>query len=380
MLEVRLAGIPATSIGTVEALKYSHAAVGGPLAASWRMGLRRGYTHPLLRQGTLVEIYLAGMRIWVGLLSEPNRVTWEFTADGLFRQAEDFLALDSSGNPTTIPNAAVYQATQRSSFSQPMRGWIYPSTGGVFPTTSSSTILEGTFEPVYLANLLGDLCQKNGRLWGIDPHTRTPYYRAKPTTPTVAIAPGVPAIPTSPSGQTTFIVGRRATATGGTPAQPTAWAVSRSTSATALAAAKRWNPREKWSDLTDRGALTDSAAVTILNLMVDAGISTPPYSEGVELVPGQVTNLGGVALDPRLIVAGQLNGEMTVVNQLGVLDTEGTLAPGQAVAWLIGTSSYDTTTGVLELVPYLAETDSLPEVIQIATADGPKWALQTPVA
>ncbi|WP_344733645.1 hypothetical protein [Nocardioides fonticola] len=377
MLQLRIGGLPARAIAPHSRLKYSHTVNGGPLAASWTMPLPRGFTHPLLRRGTLVEILLGTWRIWVGTLTEPDRAGWTFSADGLFRRAERLLALDSAGAPTTNPDTAVYQATLTSTGRPVPLPWVYPATGGPFPTTSTSTSLEAAAQPVYIANLLGDRAQKDAKVWGIDPVTMAPYYRTVPTTANTGIVPGTPALPVSDDDYATRLVGRRVATVAGTPPTPATYAPSTSNSAAADASARRWGGAEEWVDLTDRGLLSGPDAVTILNLMVDTQLSKPSYTADLpNLGRGQIINLGGAPIDPRLVCAGQVGGDMRMIRQHGVLDTEGVLVPGQAVEWVLGASEYDEETGTLKLSPLGKAARTLPEVIQVATASGPAYELQ----
>ena len=88
----------------------------GMYEATWQMALPAGFSHPLLRRGTQVELMDGPYRLGSSLiLAEPGVGTglgdpWTLTATGVGREVEGesaFYALDSSGNTTTIATTAV---------------------------------------------------------------------------------------------------------------------------------------------------------------------------------------------------------------------------------------------------------------------------------
>src|SRR5690348_6940194 len=99
MIGVKIGGAWAHGLGYVGDLEWSTtytAQGGGLLTASFALSLPRGFTHPALRQGALVEFYVGSLRIGAGLMAEPDRNDWTFTVDGLFREAEHYVAVDST--------------------------------------------------------------------------------------------------------------------------------------------------------------------------------------------------------------------------------------------------------------------------------------------
>lgn len=68
--------------------------------------------HRAFRPDALVELDYGGMRLAAGALMEPTRGE-PLRAEGLFRKAEDFAALDSSGAASVNVNDAIDQAIAR---------------------------------------------------------------------------------------------------------------------------------------------------------------------------------------------------------------------------------------------------------------------------
>src|SRR5690348_9828641 len=82
-LAVKVGGYWLHQIGAYSDLTITDRWPGGCFEASWTLELPVGYPHPALRRGASVQVLDGGLVVWSGILSEPDRSTWECVATGL---------------------------------------------------------------------------------------------------------------------------------------------------------------------------------------------------------------------------------------------------------------------------------------------------------
>lgn len=85
----------------------------GPDEATWTMALRDNERPAFLHRGARVEVYAGARAVFPGALAQPNWDTMEFAAIGAARLGESAECLTAAGAVTSKPNTAFDQATAR---------------------------------------------------------------------------------------------------------------------------------------------------------------------------------------------------------------------------------------------------------------------------
>lgn len=311
-------------VGDIEYTTTYGAGGGGLLTASWSMALPRGYTHPALRQGVTVDLVVGTHVIGSGIMADPDRDEWRFVIDGLKRVAERMVAVDGSGNPSTDLSVVIPAAVSRT----PGLPWRYVLADlPVGPVSSDS---EDVANLNYLQQVIDKYCEIHGKRWLID---RFGVFRLvdDPTAPTLALTPGVPSMATAADDYVMRVYARRVSAVSGTPAEPSAWAVNMSED---VAAGSRWGVSESIEDITNLGYLSSGDGQDIADAILDAGRARPAFTQAVAPHPFQITTIGGTTAPHWLINEGAM------VRHQGWLDSDGALAFGRTVDWVIGSKTY----------------------------------------
>lgn len=146
--------VPLDSLGVVSALSYATAVPGGDTTCSLSLDLPVDANPPALTSGRRLEVWDGPVRVWSGVLADPQRGTpWTVSGTGLSALGKDYLALDASGNLTTNPNTAVDQAV--------IRGlpWTRPA---ALPTPTV------TVSGADLGSLLDAVALASGTSWTVD--------------------------------------------------------------------------------------------------------------------------------------------------------------------------------------------------------------------
>lgn len=312
----------------------------GLLTASFSLALPANFTHPALRQGAAVQLSVGGWPICSpGVLAEPDRNEWRFTVDGVKRLAEKVVAVDGSGNPSTDLSVIIPAAVTRG------LPWLYYSSGAdALPTGAVSAASSDAANLNYVQQVLDKYCEVNGKRWLID---RYGYLRftTDTTTPTLALTPGVPSMATADDDYTMRVYTRRVSGvsvTSPTVGEPNAWAANK---AEDTAAGTRWGISETLEDITDMGLLTSLQGTAVAQAILTAGGARPAWIEGVAPAAYQLTTLGGAQAPHWLADAGSM------VRHHGWLDSDGQLAFGKTVDWVIGSKTWRQTDGSLTITP-----------------------------
>jgi hypothetical protein len=274
---LRVGGYPATEIAAHSPVTWETRADGGSFKASWAFALTRRSQHQALRPGTLVEVICGGVNMFTGWLGYPDRTTWECTAYGLASVArEQFLALDGTLSNTRDVAAAITQAQAT--------GWPATNPDAITGTASGTA----TGNPVTLGVLLDDLALDLGKRWGVDGQGRL-FMTADPTTPRWLAAPDSAAFGVTDEGAASTLYGRYLDST---------------TSTYLTAIAGSGSPQEA-VDLSDRGAMSNAQAVTILTGML-AETSGGAWTNGVTLTRDQIQTVGGTPAFLPAVRGGQM--------------------------------------------------------------------------
>lgn len=320
MLSLWLGGIPAHTLGygRVGGLEVKHvwSAKGGGLdQVTFSLAMPRGYSHPALHQGTLVQVKRGPVSLGWGVMADPNRREWTFVVDGLHRRARHFGA-DGSTNP----RAAVEAANARG------LGW---EGAGNLPDESISTTSESTAQLNMVSDVLDEYCRLNNKRWGLDAHRR-PYVADDPTACTRALTPGVPGMATAADDYLSRVAVRYVVGEIGTPPETT----QLYDLATASTTDTPHGPREGQEDLTSLGLLEPELAEQYADALLASQSARLAFTEAVSVAPFQVSTMGGTPPSQWEPMHGRR------VKHFGVLDSDGRRAYGKTLEWVVGETTY----------------------------------------
>lgn len=273
---LRVDGYAATEIAPHSPLTWETWADGGCGSASWTFDLTPRSQHQALRPGVLVEIMCGFVRLWVGLMADPDRTSWECHAFGLASSAKNFLALGGNGLPTREIGSAAAQAIAR--------GWRGNNSRNV-----SSTVSGTSAEPITLAELLDQHALATGWRWGVDPDGAL-YLRADPTLPDWLAAPDTTAFGRTEEGTATILYARYVD----------------STTLVNETAIRGSNGVEAIVDLTSRGKMSLTDAHAILDAALKRDYAQVHWTNGVTLNSSQIQTAGGTDAYLPTVRAGQM--------------------------------------------------------------------------
>lgn len=268
----------------------------GSWDASWTIPanpLTRNWRHPVLVYGALVEVTLGPVVIWSGVLDEPDWDSGTFSASGASREAETTLGLDGSGNSSTAPNTVIDAAIAA--------GDLTWTRVGDFGTTAVGDANGGL---VSLSSILDAWALKNNSRWYVNARRQLVIDPVDETTADWLIVPGSGVLGSSSDERVDRIYARYIDSATG----------QRATVFYPTTGTKRV---KKPLDLTDRGAMTSTAAQGIAQAKWTELQGRSGWTNGLTVSNGQVTTVGGGTADLALIKAGD------TVCLLGVPDVRG---------------------------------------------------------
>lgn len=348
MYTLRIGGTWAQQLAPVGDIKYSWGEH-GPLAASWGMALPVGFLHPALVQGATVEIFYGGLRVWRGVLEEPDRDEWTCTARGTAEALTDVANLSNVvGDPPVLGNSTYDGAVRAIE-----RGFDLSADGGL-PGGPWGPV-DPTPVPEYGLFLRGQLdafTAATGTRWAVDEHGLL-HLPEEPTTPTWALTPTVPGVGVTLDNyysatymQYTHAVDPfiRTVAS----YSPHAW---------------RWGPRERTLVHDPEVTLSDFAAKLIVDLLQAESVAAPTV--GVTLTDGQLITLGGTRVPLQMLRTG------VMVRHYGVLDVPGARNVHE---WIINHFEMDTTARTATVTPRHIAPRTLAQIVQsISGAPDPRF-------
>ena len=292
-LQAKVGGYWLHQIGAYSDLTIIDRWPGGNFEVSWTLELPVGYTHPALRRGASVQVLDGGLVVWSGLLSQPDRSTWECVATGLSREAESgssniaYMALDGSGNSTSIPDVAIDAAIARG------LPWVRRDS---FSATAYTDNADNSEPLRSLGDLLDLVATEAGKRWAVWADGAV-VLAADPTTPTWHLTPGAADLGYADDEYASTILGRYLRKSDLT------YQTVIITDADAEAARGH---REFSVDLTSLGPITTAKATGIANGILAKGKSRLGWTNGIEAGAWDITTPGGVSADLTLINAGDM--------------------------------------------------------------------------
>ena len=289
-VEVYLNGRPLSTIGAYGDLKWSERFDGGCWEASWQMEVRPGWHHPAIRRGADVEIRLGGHALWAGLMSEPDRDSWQIAATGLVREGERYMAMATDGTPARYLGESTVNAVDEG------LPWdYYPIT---FPSHANPIQGEESDGLNTVSAMWTASAAAAGWFWGVGAD-RIPYALPRPTFPTWRVTPGVVALGLADDDYATHLRGRYLKA------DLTRDTITRGDNGDPGTPSHRWGRSEESVDLTPRKVMSEAQANATLDGMLAKIGPRPGYTNGLELTADQITR-GGVRANLALIRAGQM--------------------------------------------------------------------------
>lgn len=326
MAEFKVAGVWLRSLGHVSAGKWSTHWGSGPCgsdAASCAVAVSPTSDSPLLKINQPFEVWSDGVKVFGGVTTQPaSGFPWALSAKGLGRRADDFLAKDSSGDPTTNPRTAVTQAIARG------LEWSNPN---AFPNVSIGE--DGDVPQMQrLSALLDDWGITAGKRWGVDVNG-VAFVADEPSDPAYLLDAADLPIGVATDGLFTRVDARYVSSVDGGTGDPNGWL---SESADDAAAQEMFGIFEFPMDLNRLGYLTGGGTTALDYATKQLALMTvPQWLNRVLVEPGRLRNLGGTVAHHRSVSAGQVVRLFNVPNTLGGLRNE------LALDVVLGEAEYD---------------------------------------
>lgn len=230
--------------------------------------------------GELAEGMFGPVPVWAGNLTEPDPSQDQLSAQGAWREADNYVALDGSGNATKVPDTAVDQAISRGLH------WTRPAS-----ISSTAVDIDVSQGPVTVGSLLDSWTNQSGQRWGVNVW-RQVYAKADDTAPTYQMYPLNGGLGFDLTNYSDTLVGRYFNGT--------------SYLTTTRTAAVSHGHKETIVDLTPRGTLTLAKANAILDNLLSLGVAVPAWTTGIEMAYGELLNSGGVPVALETVQAGKL--------------------------------------------------------------------------
>jgi hypothetical protein len=271
---LRINGYPATEIAAHTPPTWETLADGGIGEISWQFALTPRSQHQALKRGAVVEVMCGPMRVAVGLMTQPDRTTWQCHAYGLSSSLGRYLALDGEAMTRDV---AVAVSTAQS------HGCLVLNNSGVGGVTIGDTATT----PQTVAALLTERAVDLGQRWGVDGRGEL-YMRPDPTSASWLASPDSAAFGVTDEDVPTLLV-LRYDAGGGL--YDTAFVGAYGD--------------ERDVDITDRGPLTPTEVETIGEGMLTRRGSVS-WTNGVTLHREQLTTRGGTPAFLAAVTAGQM--------------------------------------------------------------------------
>lgn len=292
--QVYLDGQPLTGVASWGDLETIHGWPGDCLEMSWSMTTKYKAHSSVFRRDAAVVATLAGFPVWGGLLQEPewNGREARVTARGFYRVGENYPALDGALAATTNPTTAI---TAQQARGLPWR--IDPS----IPNTDLATDPTDTS----IAGLLDQWVEQLGPWhWGVSP-TGLVYMAPDAGAATGIVPIGGPAptpdyqVPVG-AGELSYadeffshIILAYISATTGLPAR-----VMYPTAGDPVTPYEReWGHNDWRRDITDLGSIADVDAATLAQNIYLRSKMRPAWSNGLQLLPGELFTRGGGRAD-----------------------------------------------------------------------------------
>lgn len=275
-LSIYVNGIPLSHLGYWGDAVMTHRFPYGSWELSWSADYPLGYRHPALVQGALVVAKVGPCKVWRGRLTDPDFGTMSFTAEGTIRQAETSLAFNLSGATGDLDDAIFFAAARGA-----LSFGTLTNFGPEMEDVGSSLV-------PYVMDLIAAYGSRNSTNLVVNPDGLL-YAIGDPASPGIKVEPADGELGlvddnywTSLTGIYSPSAGTYALVTSIDNSQGAAW-------------------REGAIDLTALGVMTEAQAQSALDGILAQGLARTGWSDPVEVVNGQIVNMGGTSVEPWLI-------------------------------------------------------------------------------
>lgn len=318
-------------LANVGDLVWSTAWSYGCFEASWSLDLPPNTYPRALSANAQVEIWDGPVRVWVGYLSEPvPGEPWTCHAKGWYASFASLLCLTADESTTSaVPNVVVPAAIARAGL---------PITVASPLPSLSITSGDETISANYLLAFMDAWTSESGQRWGIDADYRLTV-AADPTTARY-VYDSTEALRGTADDDYVTDAYPRYVASLDVDGNPDSWGLGHV--ATASQPAGR---RERAMDVTSRGLLTGPDANTLAQGQLDLNGARMGYTNGLDVVYGELVRPGGSPARLGLVKAGEM---LTAFN---VADASGQVQLGMTADVVIGRTTYRDGDSVLAVQP-----------------------------
>lgn len=299
---------------------------------SFRMNLKPGTRTSVLSSGRVVEAWLGGVRIWGGLMAQADWDEGVFVAQGYNRQSESAPAVNATWQATSDLDDAIYQAALSATVH-----WM-----GYAKTAPYAQQLPAPTQVNHLGASLDQWANLNNVRWGVDADRLFKIY-TDPTTPSHFIDSSVADLGVSSESQATDVVVEYYSAQSGDVKRYRA--SGRTTGARSV----------RLVNLMELDYINDSVAQTHANNLLKLAGTETAFTGSITVTRGQVTNEGGTAVGPALILPGRMYRHQGMRDpRNGALSTD----------FIAGETVWDEDAGTVDITPLGAEKNDLSEAIE----------------
>lgn len=346
-MQVRCNGVWISGVGDVADVEWStiwrRDGFSGSFEASWTLDVSPDYTVPFLSRGADVELVEAGVTVWSGMLSEPERGRpWRLHATGYGAEAARYHAR-SGATATTVPDVAVDDAISRG---MPLIRGVPLGSAPVGETDTGRLIWS-------VAEVLQARADQLGQRWvvGLD---RQLEFAPDPTSPTWINMPVDTILGTADDDYVSHLWGYYVSATTGTPPAPSAWSW---VLAADEGAAARWGREERVVDLTRLGLMTSAAAQEFVDGRLALAGGRVGYTNEIEVDGLSLRRTDQGVVNTKFLRAGEM------MRLYGVADPQGNRTVGLVADIVIGRTVHRADTDVVRVAPLGMVPRSLSDVL-----------------
>ena len=352
------AWVPLGSIGVLTALTYSFTCPGGADQMTATIMVPATYRTQFFNPGWQVKITRGGHQVWSGKLDEPVPTAsgWTLTASGAGNRGQDFLAIYTDTWPHLQPDQSISNAIARG------LPWVNPGVGTPAGAWYGQSVDSGAQT---ISALLSLICTRGGLTWmvssqpgGIPGDDLSVF--PLPTVPNRLLVSTTP-VPRTLGGDINTIFLRYEvsadTTDGSGNSIPAVFGI---TSVQNTQSVTAHGVMETFIDLSDVGPMTQAAAQAVGNLVL-AIYQRASFAGSFTARYGQLTNLGGVPVDPGTDQAGTM--VKLILTDFGF---GGEVTPQFPVTFIVGSYAWDDLEQAATIGPYQLVDQSLTGLLGLA--------------
>lgn len=315
-LSVYVNDVPLSHLGYWGDPVLTHRFPYGSWEMTWAADYRLGFRHPALVRGATVVAKVGPTRIWLGKLTVCDIAGGNFVAEGMIRQAETALAFDLSGATSDLDDAIFFAAYRGLLNFGTLTDFGPPMTDVGSEVNSVMTLMEA----YQTRNTTNFMVSPNALLYTI----------VDPTVPSIKVEPPEGELGIVDENYWTTLTAVYYSAPGVT------------SLVTSVDNSQGVGPREGAIDLTGMGVMTGPQAQAALDGILASGLARTGFTDSVEVVNGQITNMGGTSVEP-VVVARAMATTGVMARLTNMKDPRGASLSTDVVlaetVWTVGTDS-----------------------------------------